>query len=76
LKTPSKNPPIFKRIIDEKFLLENSIGYSRGHFEISEKEENDKVLTEIENEKFLDFEIDFSKYDYNEEKINENRLKL
>ena len=75
-KTPSKNPPIFKRIIDEKFLLENSIGYSRGHFEISEKEENDKVLTETENEKFLDFEIDFSKYDYNEEKLNENRLKL
>ena len=75
-KTPSKNPPIFKRIIDEKFLLENSIGYSRGHFEISEKEENDKVLTEIENEKFLDFEIDFSKYDYNEEKLNENSLKL
>ena len=76
LKTPSKNPPIFKRIIDEKFLLENSIGYSRGHFEISEKEENDKVLTEIENEKFLDFEIDFSKYDYNEEKLNESSLKL
>ena len=73
-KKPPKNPPIFKRIIDEKFLLENSIGYSRGHFEISEKEENDKVLTE--NEKFLDFEIDFSKYDYNEEKLNENRLKL
>ena len=75
-KTPSKNPPIFKRIIDEKFLLENSIGYSRGYLEISEKEESDKILTETENEKFLDFEIDFSKYDYNEEKLNENRLKL
>ena len=75
-KTPSKNPPIFKRIIDEKFLSENCTGYSRGHFEISEKEEGDKVLTETENEKFLDFEIDFSKYDYNEEKFNENRLKL
>lgn len=75
-KTPSKNPPIFKRIIDEKFLFENTTGYSRGHFEISEKEERDKVLIETENEKFLDFEIDFSKYDYNEEKFNENKLKL
>lgn len=75
-KTPSKNPPIFKRIIDEKFFSENCTGYSRGHFEISEKEERDKVLIETENEKFLDFEIDFSKYDYNEEKFNENKLKL
>ena len=54
-KTPSKNPPIFKRIIDEKFLLENSIGYSRGYLEISEKEESDKILTETENEKFSGF---------------------
>ena len=75
-KTPSKNPSIFKRIIDEKFFSENCTGYSRGHFEISEKEERDKVLIETENEKFLDFEIDFSKYDYNEEKFNENKLKL
>ena len=77
LKTQPKTLPIFKQVMEEKFISKDCCGYSNGHFEILEKEENYKILdNKEENEKFLDFEIDFSKYDYNEEKLNENKLKL
>ena len=75
-KTKPKDPPIFKRIIDEKYLLESCTGYSVGKFELKEFEREKEFLEKNNEEKFLDFELDFSKYNYNEKKLLENRERL
>lgn len=76
-KTKSKKVQIFKEVINENFLSESCTAYSIGKLELNEVEKDKKIENEEKKEeKFIDFELDFSKYNYKEESLLENREKL
>lgn len=73
-KTPPKELPAFKEIMNEKYLSVSE-NWSEGDFLLKTKPE-DKEIKDISDIKDIGFEIDFSKYEYDSEKLEENRENL
>lgn len=79
IENVKKSDSMFKSIVEDKFVSNDVRIYEDGKFSIVEAiEDEDRLLEDLSKEynQYADTEVDFRDYEYIEEKLEENRLKL